>query len=67
TSGRDLAEIDYYIAFGFWKLACIGEGVLKRYQAGVMGGPDASALVEMFTHHVANLANAAATTLGMDP
>ena len=67
TSGRDLAEIDYYIAFGFWKLACICEGVLKRYQAGVMGGPDASALVEMFTHHVANLANAAATTLGMDP
>ncbi len=42
TSGRDLAEIDYYIAFGFWKLACICEGVLKRYQAGVMGGPDAS-------------------------
>jgi len=32
-----------------------------------MGGPDAGGLVEMFTHHVANLAAAAATTLGMDP
>jgi aminoglycoside phosphotransferase (APT) family kinase protein len=65
-SGRDLADIDYYVAFGYWKLACICEGVLKRYAAGVMGGPDASGLVELFTHHVANLANAAAVTLGMD-
>jgi aminoglycoside phosphotransferase (APT) family kinase protein len=67
VSGRDLSEIDYYMAFGFWKLACICEGVLKRYQAGVMGGADVSGLVEMFTHHVANLAAAAATTLDMDP
>ena len=67
VSGRDLSEIDYYIAFGFWKLACICEGVLKRYQAGVMGDADVSALVEMFTVHVANLAAAAATTLDMDP
>ena len=67
VSGRDLSEIDYYVAFGFWKLACICEGVLKRYQAGVMGGADVSGLVEMFTHHVANLAAAAATTLDMDP
>lgn len=67
ASGRDLADIDYYVAFGYWKLACICEGVLKRYQAGVMGGADVSGLVEMFTHHVANLAAAAATTLGMDP
>ncbi len=67
VSGRDLSEIDYFIAFGFWKLACICEGVLKRYRAGVMGGADVSGLVEMFTIHVANLAAAAATTLDMDP
>jgi aminoglycoside phosphotransferase (APT) family kinase protein len=66
VSGRDLSDIGYYVAFGYWKLACICEGVLKRYAAGVMGGPDASGLVEMFTHHVANLADAAAVTLGMD-
>jgi aminoglycoside phosphotransferase (APT) family kinase protein len=66
ASGRDVSDIDFYVAFGYWKLACICEGVLKRYQAGVMGGPDASGLVEMFTHHVKNLADAAATTLGMD-
>ena len=67
ASGRDVTDIDFYVAFGYWKLACICEGVLKRYQAGVMGGADVSGLIELFTHHVANLADAAATTLGMDP
>jgi aminoglycoside phosphotransferase (APT) family kinase protein len=36
-SGTDLSRIDYYIAFGSWKLACIAEGILTRYSAGVMG------------------------------
>jgi len=66
VSGRDLSEVDFYVAFGFWKLACICEGIVKRYQAGVMGGADGSGLAEMFTIHVANLAAAAATTLDMD-
>ena len=37
-SGRDLSAIGYYEAFSCWRLACIGEGVLNRYKAGVMGG-----------------------------
>ena len=36
-SGRDLAHIDYYIAFAYWKLACILEGVFVRYAANAMG------------------------------
>ena len=36
-SGRDLAEIDYYVALGFWKLAIILEGVFARYAAGQYG------------------------------
>ena len=36
-SGRDLSGIGYYEAFSCWRLACIGEGVLARYKAGVMG------------------------------
>jgi aminoglycoside phosphotransferase (APT) family kinase protein len=36
-SGRDLSHIDYYVAFGFWKLACIIEGVYARYVGGAMG------------------------------
>ena len=37
-SGRDLSEVDYYVAFGLWKLACILEGVYARYRAGAYGG-----------------------------
>jgi aminoglycoside phosphotransferase (APT) family kinase protein len=36
-TGRDLSGIGYYEAFSCWRLACIGEGVLARYKAGVMG------------------------------
>lgn len=37
ATGRDVGEINYYEAFSCWRLACIAEGVLARYQAGVMG------------------------------
>jgi aminoglycoside phosphotransferase (APT) family kinase protein len=37
TSGRDLSDIDFYVAFGYWKLACIVEGVYARYVGGAMG------------------------------
>jgi aminoglycoside phosphotransferase (APT) family kinase protein len=36
-SGRDLSEIEYYIAFSHWKLACILQGVLVRAEAGAQG------------------------------
>jgi aminoglycoside phosphotransferase (APT) family kinase protein len=42
-SGRDVSEIDYYYAFGTWKLACILEGVYARYTAGAYGDEQAEA------------------------
>lgn len=39
-SGRDLSGIDYYRAFGHWRLAVICQGVLHRYQSGAMGSGD---------------------------
>jgi aminoglycoside phosphotransferase (APT) family kinase protein len=42
VSGRDLSGIQYYIAFGYWKLACIMEGVYARYVGGAMGNRDVS-------------------------
>jgi aminoglycoside phosphotransferase (APT) family kinase protein len=36
-SGRDLSQIEYYIAFSHWKLACILQGVLVRAEAGAQG------------------------------
>jgi aminoglycoside phosphotransferase (APT) family kinase protein len=37
-SGRDVSDLDFYIAFGYWKLACILEGVYSRYVGGAGGG-----------------------------
>ena len=58
ASGRDLAQIDFYIAFGYWKLACIVEGVYARYVGGAMGG-DATGF-EGFAVQVERCAAAAA-------
>ncbi len=35
-SGRDLTQLGFYIAFAYWKLACILEGVFVRYAARAM-------------------------------
>jgi aminoglycoside phosphotransferase (APT) family kinase protein len=37
SSGRDLSNIGFYVAFAYWKLACILEGVFVRYAADAMG------------------------------
>jgi len=61
TSGRDVANVGYYMAFGYWKLACILQGVYTRYIAGAGAGDAGS--VEAFPSTVARLAQLAATTL----
>jgi aminoglycoside phosphotransferase (APT) family kinase protein len=45
AGGRPVGDLDYYVAFGYWKLACILEGVYARYQAGAMGDDGADAKV----------------------
>jgi aminoglycoside phosphotransferase (APT) family kinase protein len=57
-SGRDLSQIDYYVAFGYWKLACIVEGVYSRYVNGAMGSDAAG--FEGFALQVERCADAAA-------
>lgn len=37
ASGHDVTDIGYYIAFGYWRLACITAGVQARYLSGAMG------------------------------
>jgi len=41
ATGRDTSAIDFYVAFGYWKLACIIEGVFSRYAGGSMGDRNA--------------------------
>jgi aminoglycoside phosphotransferase (APT) family kinase protein len=57
-SGRDVSELDFYIAFGYWKLACILQGVQHRYAAGAAGGDRSG--VETFGPQVHFLAESAA-------
>ncbi len=63
VSGRDLSQIDYYTAFGYWKLACIVEGVYARYVGGSMGSNDPAAF-EGFKLQVERCAEAAAEAMG---
>jgi aminoglycoside phosphotransferase (APT) family kinase protein len=61
ASGRDVSHVDYYVAFGYWKLACILEGVYARYRGGAMG---AASGFEGFAHQVELLAEAARAAVG---
>ena len=40
-SGRDLRALPWYIAFGYFKLAVISEGIAARYLQGKTGRPRA--------------------------
>jgi aminoglycoside phosphotransferase (APT) family kinase protein len=35
-SPRDLSDLNFYVAFGYWRLACILDGVYVRYATGAM-------------------------------
>ncbi len=56
-SPRDLSALDFYVAFGYWKLACILDGVHTRYAMGAMGADGAA--WESFGDSVVQLADAA--------
>jgi aminoglycoside phosphotransferase (APT) family kinase protein len=56
-SGRDLSQLDFYVALGYWKLAIILEGVYARYAAGQYGKPDEG--FEEFAKIVVRLAEGA--------
>lgn len=58
VSGRDISNLDFFVALGYWKLAIILEGVLARFSAGQYGagqkpGPE-------FEETIQSLARAAA-------
>jgi aminoglycoside phosphotransferase (APT) family kinase protein len=56
-SGRDLSELDFFVALGYWKLAIILEGVYARYVAGGYGKVNEG--VEAFARLVERLADEA--------
>ena len=58
-SGRDLSEIDFYVALGLWKLAIVLEGVYARYSAGQYGDPGADEGFKQFARLVERLVEGA--------
>jgi aminoglycoside phosphotransferase (APT) family kinase protein len=61
ASGRDLERLDFYVAFGYWKLACILQGVYARYVGGAAAGDRSS--IDGFATSVVRLAEMAQQTL----
>ncbi len=61
-TGADLSSLGFYVAFAYWKLACILEGVYARYVGGAMGddGFDSSNYPETIRWLAARSENAAA-------
>ena len=64
ASGRDVSNLPAYVAFGYWKLACIVEGVYARYVGGAMGTSDPAAF-EPFKLQVEHYAESARRHLGL--
>ncbi len=62
-SGRDLSDIEFYLALANWKLACILEGVYRRYLDGGRGEAAAQDL-SGFAEQVERCAEAAAVHAG---
>jgi aminoglycoside phosphotransferase (APT) family kinase protein len=46
-SGRDVSQFGWYLAFSYWKLACVAEGVYARYRRGGGGGDQRDRLAEL--------------------
>ena len=61
-TSRDISQLNFYVAFAVWKLACILEGVYARYVGGALGSRNANEL-EPFKDQVDSLATHAETLL----
>jgi len=61
VSGRDVSALPYFVAFGYWKLACILQGVYARYVGGAAAGDRSS--VDTFATSVVDLARRATDIL----
>ena len=65
VSDLDVSGIGYYQAFGYWKLACILQGVYARYVAGAGAGDQGS--VDGFPVQIGRLFEMAAEALESAP
>ena len=60
-SGRDLSDLNFYLAFSSWRIGCILQGVTDRYRDGAMAGDDVD--IETFALRVQRMGERAAAYL----
>jgi aminoglycoside phosphotransferase (APT) family kinase protein len=65
VSNLDISGVGYYAAFGYWKLACILQGVYARYVAGAGAGDQGS--VDGYPAQIGRLFELAAESLETVP
>ncbi len=65
VSDLDISGVGYYVAFGYWKLGCILQGVYARYVAGAGAGDTGS--VDSFPAQVGRLFEMAEQSLESAP
>jgi aminoglycoside phosphotransferase (APT) family kinase protein len=65
VSDLDISGVGYYVAFGYWKLGCILQGVYARYVAGAGAGDTGS--VDSFPAQVGRLFEMAEQSLETAP
>jgi aminoglycoside phosphotransferase (APT) family kinase protein len=64
-SGRDLGEIDFYVALGYWRLAIILQGIIARVAAGQYGkDADDGSETAQYVQRLAEAADEAERRLG---
>jgi aminoglycoside phosphotransferase (APT) family kinase protein len=64
ASGRDLGELAYWVAFAYWKIAIIVEGVYRRWLNDPQNGSDAGTLAPAVVRLAALAREASATVVG---
>ncbi|MFZ0668348.1 MAG: phosphotransferase family protein [Acidimicrobiales bacterium] len=62
-SRLDPSDLNFYIAFGLWKIGCILQGVYARYRSGAAAGDEST--VEDFEVRILNLARESLETLSL--
>jgi aminoglycoside phosphotransferase (APT) family kinase protein len=60
-TGRDLRDLDFYVAFASWRIGCILQGVTDRYRDGAMA--DEGVDVDVFAERVRGMGVRAAELL----
>ena len=63
-SGRDLAQVEFFVALGLWKLAVIAEGIVSRYAAGSYGDSEGFEEFAKVVERVGEAASDAVDRLG---